>query len=210
MGKIALLILGGDVLTPDLANIVHYDAVFCADSGVGITRRLAIKPDYVLGDFDSVSEDDLNWARNCNSEITVYPAEKDETDGELCAKLIANKGFESVCVLGVFGGRIDHVFGNLQLLKYFFKIGIKAVAYHDGFEVSVVSGTNNFVASNGDLISVFALGKSVFVRLINLKYEYAGMLESGTARGISNVALGDFTVESNGPTLVFHKKTCKA
>ena len=66
--------------------------VFC-DGGLEHAEGLGIKPDLVVGDFDSCDADVLaKWQSSC--EIVRLPREKDDTDTVFAVKLALEKGFD--------------------------------------------------------------------------------------------------------------------
>lgn len=85
-----------------------------ADSGLETAEKLGIKPDIIIGDFDSVEPELLAEYQN----IIKYPAQKDDTDSMLCVKYALEHGFTDIIIIGGTGGRLDHTLANLALLRY--------------------------------------------------------------------------------------------
>ena len=87
------------------------DWVLCADGGWHLARQAGVRPDLVMGDFDSSEQP---------GEVPVerFPVEKDDTDTMLCLKKGLAMGYDNFLIVGGFGGRIDHTLGNLQALRY--------------------------------------------------------------------------------------------
>ena len=56
-----------------------YDMVICADAGYVRAKELSIKPDYLIGDYDSSALPKKEEYTN----IRVLPCEKDMTDSEI-------------------------------------------------------------------------------------------------------------------------------
>jgi thiamine pyrophosphokinase len=70
-----------------------------------------------VGDFDSISNEQMEMLKLVAKEIHVLPAEKDDTDTQV-ALLLAMKKFpeaSSFRIFGATGGRIDHFLSNLFL-----------------------------------------------------------------------------------------------
>ena len=57
--------------------------IICCDGGMRHTMKLGITPDYIVGDFDSVSDEVLEYYRKQDIELKQVPCKKDETDMEL-------------------------------------------------------------------------------------------------------------------------------
>lgn len=90
------------------------DYLICADAGQVIAQKFGIKPDCVIGDFDSTDEE-----VHFDCKYITYPVEKDITDAEACVLHCIDEGIDDVCFLGGIGGRLDHTLGALSLLvKY--------------------------------------------------------------------------------------------
>ena len=121
----AILAGGPEEGTPCLP--VPEDAyIICADSGLHLAERLALTPDLVLGDFDS-----LGAVPESLPHMTV-PVEKDDTDTLLAARVALEKGFRDVRIYGAFGGRLDHTLANLQTLEFLRDAGADAVLIGTG------------------------------------------------------------------------------
>ncbi|HET7579609.1 MAG TPA: thiamine diphosphokinase [Bacillales bacterium] len=86
------------------------------DRGVYELMQYGIQPDYAFGDFDSFPENEKSALEN-QSEVFVYPPEKDQTDLELAVDWALQQQPETLDIYGATGGRLDHEWANIQLLK---------------------------------------------------------------------------------------------
>lgn len=133
------------------------DFVLCADGGWLLARRMGLRPDRVIGDFDSSDAP-------ADEAVERVPVEKDDSDTMLCLKKGLAMGFEDFLIVGGFGGRVDHTLANFQMLHYAALRGVRAAlcdgdswaaAVHDG-ELRVPAG----IVGDGQKplkLSVFAL-----------------------------------------------------
>ena len=87
------------------------DTILCADGGWELARRAGVRPDCVIGDFDSSDEP-------ADERTVRLPVEKDDTDTMLCLKAGLERGYDRFLIVGGFGGRFDHTLANLQTLHY--------------------------------------------------------------------------------------------
>lgn len=72
--------------------------------------------DLAVGDFDSVSKEELQMIQEKAGDFIKAAPEKDDTDTELALKAIFSKCPQAqVTIFGAFGGRIDHMMSNLFL-----------------------------------------------------------------------------------------------
>ncbi|ADH99207.1 thiamine diphosphokinase [Salisediminibacterium selenitireducens] len=88
-----------------------------ADRGALHLIKRGIAPDLSVGDFDSVSQEEWDTIQRRSREIFVHPEEKDETDLEIALHEAIKAGSESICLIGVTGGRIDHYLMAIQLME---------------------------------------------------------------------------------------------
>lgn len=188
---------GFDSLAETIGN---EDLVIAADGGWKHTQRLGIKPDILLGDFDS-----LGFAPE---GAEVFPVEKDDTD----AMLALRRGLERGCCRfviygGLDGRRLDHTLANFQALQYLADRDAVGYLVGSGYLVTVVkNGSLSFPKEAKGILSVFCLGPDAEgVTLSGLKYPLEnGALTSGFPLGVSNHFIGEKSSISvkNGSLLV--------
>lgn len=90
---------------------------------IGIDRgnlrliKLGIDPLVAIGDFDSMSDDELTIVKEHVTDIRQSIPEKDDTDTQL-GLLVALNEFQAdqIDIYGATGGRIDHFLANLWLV----------------------------------------------------------------------------------------------
>ncbi|HEM5092551.1 TPA: thiamine diphosphokinase [Streptococcus suis] len=112
MTKVALVAGGPLTLLPEPADLyVGVDA--------GSLRLLDhfLPLDWAIGDFDSVTSEELGRIKDQAERFLQAPAEKDDTDLELALKEIF-KAYPraQVRIYGALGGRMDHMMANLFLV----------------------------------------------------------------------------------------------
>ena len=66
--------------------------IIAADGGAVHCLALGITPDVVVGDFDSLSPDQLNRLKASGTDIIRHPVRKDDTDLELALKTAVDRG----------------------------------------------------------------------------------------------------------------------
>ena len=74
--------------------------IFC-DAGLKHTEALGMKPDLIIGDFDSYSKEE---ALKQGIETIVLPCEKDDTDTVFAVKEALRRNFAEFLLVGVIGG----------------------------------------------------------------------------------------------------------
>ncbi len=86
------------------------------DYGAVRLLRHGIVPEYALGDFDSSTNQERRKVTAAVGNIQQFPPEKDYTDTQLGLLTIQREyQYETVCVYGATGGRLDHLLANIFL-----------------------------------------------------------------------------------------------
>lgn len=86
------------------------------DRGVFNLLKREIKPKIAFGDFDSVSPEELIYIESQVEKLKQYQPVKNETDMELALNWAIEQNPEEIRLFGATGGRLDHLFANVQLL----------------------------------------------------------------------------------------------
>jgi thiamine pyrophosphokinase len=114
---INILAGGPEDLLPDLKLYDHKDVLWVGvDRGVFHLLKRNIKPSIAFGDFDSVTDEELAYIETQVSELKKFKPEKDETDMELALNFAIGENPEKIQLFGATGGRLDHLFANVQLM----------------------------------------------------------------------------------------------
>ncbi len=194
MNRDSLIISGGHTdlsFAKEQVASQTWDPVIAADSGLRFCMEADVMPDVILGDFDSADSADLRWFQDRVPErIRRFPAKKDETDTELAVRCALEAGADRIVILGGTGNRIDHMLGNLQLLKRILEAGAEGflVDAHNRIRMIRKKLTLQKREQFGDVVSLLPFTPTVEgLTLTGFVYEVTDFtLESGTARGISN------------------------
>ena len=158
------------------------DIVIAADSGIINAQKFKIKPDYIIGDFDSLGYTPTD------SNTIVHPVEKDDTDTMLAVKLGLEKGYKIFRIFGGIGGRLDHTYANIQTASYVAENGGNAIFYGSNENLTVLKNNKiTFDKENKGNISVFALEECQKVNIKGTYYELNnGNLSINFPLGTSN------------------------
>ena len=143
------------------------DLIIAADGGYSTLKKLNIKPDLVVGDFDSLGEAPEN------ENVIKHPVKKDDTDTLLAVKIGLEKGYKSFVIFGAIGGRLDHTIATIQTATFVAENGGIAYIYDGNHTVTAIkNSTINFKDNAKGYISIFALsGVAKGVSIKGLLYE---------------------------------------
>ena len=164
------------------------DYILCADGGWHIAETAGVRPDAVVGDFDSSEIPD-------DEPVERFPVEKDDTDTLLCMKKALALGYDDFLIVGGFGGRLDHTLANLQSLNYAASLEARA-EMSDGLSwATVLRGGAIRLKRRPGKLSVFALDTVCHgVSIRGAKYSVEGVdITSAFPLGMGNDFVDDFT-----------------
>ena len=155
--KRAVIFSGGAFEKPDWVALPKDAMILCADSGLRHARALGISPDWVLGDFDSSSEQPEG------ESVLRYPPEKDDTDTQSTLNLAIRRGAKNILILGATGGRLDHFIGNMGLLGYGRQKGVNVILADAQNYICLVENGHIIRKDSqfGKYVSFFAAGETV-------------------------------------------------
>lgn len=159
----AVIFGGAPIRTYDFCReyLQDADVVICCDAGMRHAKALEIDPDYIVGDFDSVSADVLEYYKGKNIPIRQFPTRKDETDMELGIFLALELGVTDVVLMGGIGDRFDHTLANAHYLLSLLKKGVRARLVDDKNCVEVIDSHLRVEGKVGDLVSTLPLSMEV-------------------------------------------------
>ena len=167
----------------------HY--VICADGGYDTAVRYGIRPDLVIGDFDSSKA-----KIPADIRVLKLSVQKDETD-TMAAVMVAFKlGYTSFTLVGCLGGaRFDHSVANIHVLLYIANRGGSGVICEEDTKIFVLRGGRIVLTElKGATVSVFPIdGTSCNLTYDGLEYPlYQQNMTAGSPlMGVSNSIVSD-------------------
>lgn len=194
-----ILIISGGMLEEnfirDYMEKHKFHRILTADRGLVLCKKLGIIPDLLLGDFDSTTSDALEYYRSTVPErIRQYPSRKDDTDTELAVSVAMDMGSTEITILGATGTRLDHVMGNIQILKKTLDRGITTylVDSHNRIRMTDTAVTISKEEQFGTYVSLIPFTEKVTgLTLCGFSYlvqDYT--LMQGRSVGVSNEITG--------------------
>lgn len=163
------------------------DFVIAADAGLRLLEEKGIRPDHIVGDFDT-----LHYIPQ-GENVLRLPSEKDDTDMSVAIKEGIRAGYTAFHIYCGTGGRIDHTIANLQLLAYLSERGMQGFLFdRDSVFTAITDADLAFDRMDGGYVSVFSWSeRSTGVYLKNLKYElHDAVLTNSFPLGVSNEFIG--------------------
>ena len=169
-------------------QLPSYDYVLCADNGMKHAKVLGIKPNEILGDFDSCNPDELEFYKQQGIVVVTSPSDKHETYTEIALDRAIELGAQTIYILGGLGTRIDHTLANIHLLHKALGKGVRAVLCNAYNQVELIENHIRLEGDKGDLVSLIPFTPSVKgVSTTHLAYSLEnGEFHFGKPYGVSN------------------------
>ena len=190
------MIGAGDLTVSELKKGVG-DLCIALDGGLGYCDFLRIEPDFIIGDFDSVTEEEnralLAIEESFPERVIRLKPEKDDTDMLYGLKYAMELGYKDFRLYGATGGRFDHTLANIQCLLYLKNNGCTGYLMDGNGMIMVLKNeTVRFQANLEGTLSLFSLGSCARgVTIKGLKYELKDAeITNDFPVGISNEFLG--------------------
>ena len=168
----ALLVANGQMENPVLLmklliNAYHFNNKFfnsfCRWS-LKNCLYLKLIPDIVIGDMDSICEDDKKSLKPSNPKALFIksPCEKNESDTQLALEYLVKGNIKNILLIGALGKRMDHSLANL-LNIYSEKLKNAEIKIIDeNYEISVLRQSAEISGIIGNTLSIFSLTPSTY------------------------------------------------
>lgn len=192
------IVIGAGDLTLGEIQVSEEDFIIAADGGLSYCGLLGVEPDLIVGDFDSVSDQEAEAIKELESRIPEriirFPREKDDTDMLAALKEGLFRGYRDFRIYAATGGRLDHTLANIQCLMYL--KNHDAVGYlvdGAGMVLVIANEAVRFQKSLEGYLSLFSLEKQTNgVTIRNMKYTLENaVITNDFPVGISNEFIGE-------------------
>ncbi len=189
--KTALIIANGlmpsDQVVKPCVEKAH--VVVCADGGANLARDRHIRPDIIIGDFDSILPETRQYFASNVRE--VYIPDQNRTDLEKALAYTVEMKVEKAMLVGVAGLRFDHTLDNLNVVQKFCRQ--IEIEWYDDFGMGLFLTPESqvfrpsFSLEIGQQISLIAFQRAEGITASGLKYSLSNdTLEWGIRDGQSN------------------------
>lgn len=147
----ACIVLNGSAPKRDFfTKEVRGKIVIAADGGLALCRKYNVTPDYIVGDFDSVSSKLL--ATYQQTATILKDQNQDTTDFQKALALAESLNARHITVLGGFGKDVDHELANILALP-------KHAVMKSETSFAMLSRSVTFNVTKGSIVSVIAISE---------------------------------------------------
>lgn len=184
-----IIICNGDITDYEYCkNIISSaDYIICADGGTKHAYKMGIKPDLIIGDFDSSNKVYIEYYKTLGIKCEKYPIEKDKSDSHICI-LKALEFSDEIVLMGATGSRLDHTLANISLLKLGVDKGVKIYIADKQNKIYLINKNITIRGKPGEYFSVIPLTQRVEgISISGAKYDLNdAVMEIGNPYGTSN------------------------
>ncbi|WP_165442905.1 thiamine diphosphokinase [Senegalia massiliensis] len=185
-----LVIGGGKFIKEDIAKSIinECDIIIAADGAGKYLYDLDVMPDMLVGDFDTLEKNILDFYKRKKVNICEFSPIKDKSDLELSIDLAMENNPKEIIIIGALGTRMDHSLSNIMLLFHILdkNINVKLIDNNNEIipikdEIIIDSGKYEYVS----LLPIFDDLEGV--ELKGFEYESDNLyIKKSSTLGISN------------------------
>ena len=181
-----------------LSLIERAEYIVCTDGAANDFIARGGKPDAIVGDCDSISEENrLRYAH------ILHPDPDQETnDLTKSVQFCVQHERKEIVIVGGTGYREDHTLGNISLLADYMEVATVEMYTNYGI-FTPMRGSVEFTGFPDQQVSLFPIDRAA-ITTHNLKYPLTNRILTNWWQGTLNESLGStFTVESSGRVVLF-------
>jgi len=205
-----IIFANGNLPNPEKARTLLRpdDFILCADGGTRHALALGLTPNVVIGDMDSVTEEERRKMKELDVDTIQHPTDKNETDLELAINHALTLNPSQILILAALGGRMDQTLANIALLSDL-RLSTFDIRLSDGVEeIFFCRDQVQVEGRSGDIVSLIPWqGEVNGVFTENLRWHlHHETLYPEKTRGISNEMTADVATVSikSGLLLITH------
>ena len=148
----AVVLANGEYPTAPLPLQILADApyVVCCDGGADEYIRNGHTPNLIIGDGDSISEEN----RKKYGHLLHRIAEQETNDQTKAVNYLLSQGKRRIAIVGATGKREDHTLGNISLLMDYMRAGADVRTYTDHGIFIPCRNTCTFTCQPGQQVSI--------------------------------------------------------
>lgn len=171
------------------------DILIGADRGALFLVQHGFRPDVAVGDFDSVTEEELKIIRAGSDRFEdCDPIMKDYSDTELAFQTALQFNPSEIILTGALGTRFDHSLANVHLLRKALQLGVSCRLLDDHNEIRLTDRQLEVSDPERQYTHVSLLPLTIKVTGVTLEgFAYPlhnATLELGQSLAVSNVLIG--------------------
>jgi len=182
-----------------LEILVKANSIIACDGAADTLLDRGYIPDIIIGDLDSISDDNKNKYKDNVIEIQ----DQYQNDFRKALNYVREQDISNISIIGASGKREDHMIGNIFSLLNYKDLNIKL--FTDTGFFSCIHQNQTIESYKGQQVSFFAIDPTIKITSNNLKYNFNNSSLSDIFIGTLNESTsGDFKLSiSHGSLLIF-------
>jgi thiamine pyrophosphokinase len=196
-----ILVLNGKLFKKSKLTLFlkDYSKIICVDGAANKVINANMKPDYIIGDLDSISR--INLVKYKNKVVEL----KDQNYNDLQKALnwLKNNGTSNIDIIGFDGKRADHMINNFNIIiDDINNFNIKIITERGTFYTVDKKMTFNNILNKS--VSLFNKNPNNQISSKGLKYELKDRILLNMYEGTLNLAIqNNITVVTKYKILIF-------
>ncbi|MDB4126191.1 thiamine diphosphokinase [Candidatus Marinimicrobia bacterium] len=196
-----ILVLNGKLFKKSKLTLFlkDYSKIICVDGAANKVINANMKPDYIIGDLDSISR--INLVKYKNKIVEL----KDQNYNDLQKALnwLKNNGTSNIDIIGFDGKRADHMINNFNIIiDDINNFNIKIITERGTFYTVDKKMTFNNILNKS--VSLFNKNPNNQISSKGLKYELKDRILLNMYEGTLNLAIqNNITVVTKYKILIF-------
>ena len=184
--NIIAIVADGEKVNSIRQILKDVDIIIAADGGANLCRKQQIKPDYIIGDLDSITYENMEFFSDSKF---IEINEQENTDLQKALDYALSLNPTKIIIISAFGKRADHSLGNILIFQNYYE-SIPLEVY-DNFGVMTFYSPGKYVLKLqlGQTISFFSLTPILNLSLQGFKYPVDNSDFSHNFIGVSNVVI---------------------
>jgi thiamine pyrophosphokinase len=177
--------------------------VICCDGSVEAILAIDKKPDFIVGDLDSIPEK----LKKQFASIIHHDPDQETNDLTKAVQFCKKNNWKEITILGATGKREDHTLGNLSLIAdYAETVNVQLLTDYGVFTPQLAESAS-YESRIGQQVSIFSLSSTTLFTSRNLMYPLEKRALSSWWQGSLNESLSDhFDIEiDSGKALIFRE-----
>jgi thiamine pyrophosphokinase len=181
-----VLIANGRAINPEVFHRYKPEPclIMAIDGGANQCENLQIIPDYIVGDFDSITPSVKEKYPNAN---IMYRPSQDLTDMEKALAIINDLNPRKITIFSAFGNRMDHTAGNLLIFQNLeINIPLEIIDNYGLLRI-LHPGINRISGIPGKIVSLFSFRPVKNLIIEGFKYTIKAEVYRDSFIGMSNI-----------------------
>lgn len=175
--------------------------IVCCDGSTQSLVLAGLKPDAIVGDLDSLSDDLVKLFAD-----RIFPDKNQDTnDLTKAVSWCSGKGYNDIVIIGATGKREDHTIGNISLLAEYVREMNVIMVTDTGILLPFLK-SSTISSFQGQQVSIFSIDPETKVTSVGLRYPLSGTKIKNWWFATLNESLGDkFSLEFDGRLIIYLK-----